>query len=161
MRGNCQEKQTSCFPIKKKKTARKDCPVQSTCSTAATSLLTAANTSLVSPLGRPARPSNTHAEHWSSSAGIAEDSRWIPDPSGTCPLLWFQSWQQNSFFSRSGLCYTAALFSSRLGDETISDHSVGKTHPCPVWGKRCDKLMRYSPSLFPIASHASTQAVKC
>lgn len=45
-------------------------------------------------------------------------------------------------------------------DETISDQSVGKTHPRPFCGKSCDKLMRYSPSVFPTESHASALAAQ-
>lgn len=64
------------------------------------------------------------------------------------------------FLNWALFCCSAFHFRTETsGDETISDQSVGKIHPRPLWRKRRDKLMRCSPSLFPIASQACTQEV--
>lgn len=134
----------------------KDCRVSNIGSAAASSLLTAANTSLIC---RPERPSDTpHKSRRERNAAGAAGEPGPPlgdTPFGTSsdrgPLslpLW-------ALFC----CSPFHLRTETSGDKTTRDQSVGETRPRPLWGKRHDKLMRCSPSLSPIASHACTQEV--
>lgn len=127
-------------------------------SAAATGLLTAANTCPVSPLGacEPSatrRGGNTRAPRRAAGASRSPRERVL------CCGFSPGAHAHPLFPPGSGLCYAAALFSSGLGDDTIRDHSGGKTHPRPPGGERWDRLMSYSPRVVPVASRAPAQTL--